>query len=487
MNEPQKSGNLNLSDYFRYGQWRGAAETISGVGSTVAYTQPLRQSLPKLLGELKIKRLLDAPCGDFNWMKELDLGDIHYTGLDIVERIVEENITKFANSRRQFFKRDITRDALPNADLIMVRDCLFHLPFTSIADFFENYLRSNIEYVLLTNNANLKNVNLAVPGQYRPVNFLLPPFEFPQPSAGRKLRDYPDGQPERYMYLWTRDQLVEVLTPRKISELRNFPPPAPKPAPPKTATATEPAISPHLVLMERARHANSHLPTYFEASKYPGTLSEIIRLSFDRLGFFTRHPPRAFEYPWIVEHIPKTSGLVIDLGAGLSPVPFLLAERGAKVLTVDYSDMVRNVANKARWNEWGFLDYSQIDGRIESRNVDFSKLPIPQGCADVVYSVSVIEHMPAAIRRDVALTAARALRPGGLMVLTLDLMPRAYQLWNRDRGKVVESAQEHGTLNDFIHELWQAGIALNSLSIERALPGSGVDIACLTARKLAIG
>jgi hypothetical protein len=35
--------------------------------------------------------MLDAPCGDFNWMKEVDLSAVHYTGGDIVEPLVNSN------------------------------------------------------------------------------------------------------------------------------------------------------------------------------------------------------------------------------------------------------------------------------------------------------------------------------------------------------------------------------------------------------------
>ncbi len=469
MPEASNSPKLDLSDYFHYGQWRGAAETISGRGSTLAYTEPLRESLPQLFRALNVTRLLDAPCGDFNWMKTLDLGDIHYTGMDIVEQIVIENKEKYSGAKIAFRTGDITRDALPPADLIMVRDCLFHLPFASIADFFENYLRAGIRYLLLTNNANPQNVDLAIPGQYRPVNFLKPPFGFPEPDSSRKLRDYPDGQRERYMYLWTRDEIETALTPRALSQLRT-----------SSAEVTKPGGD----QVGQAVQVNQHLLKYIDASDHPETLSKVIATSYDKLGFFTKHAPRAFEYPWIVEHIPVASRMVIDLGAGLSPVPFLLAERGAEVLTVDYSDTKRTVADRSRWNEWGFLDYGTIDPRITSRNEDFSTLSLPGGTADTIYSISVIEHMPAAIRRGMAATAGRLLRAGGSLVLTLDLVPRTHNLWNRDRGQVVESPQIHGTLNDFLHELATAGLALESLVIKRALPGSATDIACLVARKV---
>jgi hypothetical protein len=54
-------------------------ESVSGEGSTLEQTRELINVLPELLRSLDIQSFLDAPCGDFNWMKFVDLSDIHYT------------------------------------------------------------------------------------------------------------------------------------------------------------------------------------------------------------------------------------------------------------------------------------------------------------------------------------------------------------------------------------------------------------------------
>ena len=45
----------------------------------------------------EIKRLFDAPCGDFNWMKEVHLLDVDYIGGDIVSSLVLNNKEQFCN------------------------------------------------------------------------------------------------------------------------------------------------------------------------------------------------------------------------------------------------------------------------------------------------------------------------------------------------------------------------------------------------------
>jgi hypothetical protein len=49
--------------FYRTNAW-GTAESVSGPGSTLAYTTHLRTALPRLVHDLGVHTLLDAPCGD---------------------------------------------------------------------------------------------------------------------------------------------------------------------------------------------------------------------------------------------------------------------------------------------------------------------------------------------------------------------------------------------------------------------------------------
>jgi hypothetical protein len=60
----------------------GLPETACGAGSTMRVTAQLRFSLPGLLEFCGIKKLLDAPCGDCNWISRTDLPGVEYIGMD---------------------------------------------------------------------------------------------------------------------------------------------------------------------------------------------------------------------------------------------------------------------------------------------------------------------------------------------------------------------------------------------------------------------
>jgi len=103
---------------------------------------------------------------------------------------------------------------------------------------------------------------------------------------------------------------------------------------------------------------------------------------------------------------------------------------------------------------------------------------------DVVYSVSVIEHMPAEVRRTVIMRISHLLRPEGRLFLSLDLIPGGELLWNYNEGQIVD-AQDHGAIDDLKAELAAAGLAVISESNIRGMPMSRTDVAYLVCRKAA--
>jgi len=182
----------------------GNAESASGPGSTVNSTTKLRSELPLLLAELGAKTLLDAPCGDFNWIKEIDLHLEQYTGVDVVADVIARNRNLYGNERTTFLVRDLTRDELPCVDVILCRDCFIHLSYRHIAAAIKNFKRSRSKY-LLTNTYRLwhsnKNINT---GDFRFINLMLPPFDFP-PSIRQIDEKFPEQQTEFFgktLELW---------------------------------------------------------------------------------------------------------------------------------------------------------------------------------------------------------------------------------------------------------------------------------------------
>lgn len=183
-------------------EW-ATGDTVSGPGSTLEYTFELRKELPALLTRWQIRHLLDAPCGDFHWMSQTRLEEINYTGADVVSELIAANQQKYPGVH--FIVADICKDPLPAADAVLCRDCFIHLSNKQIADALANFKRNGIRY-LITNTYPV-SYNEEIPtGYYRPVNMGKAPFYLPAPLD--LIRDFPEGEVERYLGIW--EILAEV-------------------------------------------------------------------------------------------------------------------------------------------------------------------------------------------------------------------------------------------------------------------------------------
>lgn len=166
--------------FYAENRW-GDDESVSGPGSNLARTAKLRRELPALLENIGARTLLDAPCGDFNWIQHTQLGIEQYIGVDVVPDLITRNQKLYRNNDRRFVLSDLTRDELPRVDVILCRDCLIHFSYRHITAAIKNFKRSGSTY-LLTNsyprwrqNANIRT------GDFRHLNLTLPPFNFPPP------------------------------------------------------------------------------------------------------------------------------------------------------------------------------------------------------------------------------------------------------------------------------------------------------------------
>ena len=160
----------------------GGSESRSGTGSSLAQTIEIRREIPPLLENLGVRRLLDAPCGDFNWMQHMPVSLDLYIGADVVEQLIAEDNRRYSHATRRFVCLDIIRDQLPRADLVFCRDCLVHLNFEQARTALRNFKRSGAEYLLTTTFPGSKtNADLAPGDIWRTLNLQRQPFSFPQP------------------------------------------------------------------------------------------------------------------------------------------------------------------------------------------------------------------------------------------------------------------------------------------------------------------
>jgi hypothetical protein len=172
-----------FTEIFRANAWE-SAESVSGRGSTQARGMDFRASLVSLLDAYAIQSILDAPCGDCTWMRDvLEERPLQYTGVDIVEALIAENVRTHGTATRRFLCLDMSRDDLPAADLVLCRDGLVHLSFADARAAIRNFRRSGARYLLTTTFVGRARNTDTPTGGWRPLNLEAAPFGFPAPLA----------------------------------------------------------------------------------------------------------------------------------------------------------------------------------------------------------------------------------------------------------------------------------------------------------------
>lgn len=197
-----------FTTYHKDNYWN-SEESLSGRGSELNYTQNLIIELEKLFDKFEIKSILDIPCGDFNWMKEVDLTNINYIGADIVDSLIFINNSKYSNVNINFNKLDLTKDELPSVNLIICRDCLVHLPFAEIMKALKNIKKSKSKYLLTTSFINRKENKDILIGEWRPLNLNIKPFNLPTAlkKVDEKCAEGNGKYNDKHMLLWEVDKI----------------------------------------------------------------------------------------------------------------------------------------------------------------------------------------------------------------------------------------------------------------------------------------
>lgn len=175
-----RSAEAVFTDIYRNNRWRGR-ESVSGTGSDEEQTRVLRRELESVISRLKVRRLLDVPCGDFRWMRHVRLEGVEYIGGDIVAEVVANNQRLYGNSSTRFERIDLLSDEIPRADLIFCRDCLVHLSFDDALRALDRMIASGATYLATTTFIHRDRNTDILTGQWRPLNLALEPFSFPEP------------------------------------------------------------------------------------------------------------------------------------------------------------------------------------------------------------------------------------------------------------------------------------------------------------------
>tara|TARA_B100000989_G_scaffold284627_1_gene251607 strand:+ start:439 stop:1158 length:720 start_codon:yes stop_codon:yes gene_type:complete len=196
-------------------------DSVSGSGSSKKNTENIIKELSQIIKKYNIKKIFDAPCGDFKWMKKIMNENKHleYIGADIVDELII-NLNKNNKEKNfKFYVCDITKDKFPSSDLFICRDCFIHFSNEDIMKTLRNFIFSDIKYILVTDSNveyNFKNYDIQT-GEYRKIDLKKPPFCLPK----NDLYNFNDtinlktNINENKMTLWSKSQIKEIYNDSK--------------------------------------------------------------------------------------------------------------------------------------------------------------------------------------------------------------------------------------------------------------------------------
>jgi 2-polyprenyl-3-methyl-5-hydroxy-6-metoxy-1,4-benzoquinol methylase len=401
----------------------------SGIGSRGDFLIAKRKWLGYALGTFLDKTVVDVGCGDLEVMRTQPLKA--YTGHDVSQEALA--LAKAKRPDWRFVHVTADEPAFVEGDVVICLDVLIHQKRASEFDALIRRLVNAARERLIVSGFNEPHATSEICTFHRPILAALTDTGlFSEISA---IGHY-------------RELSLIVADKRRVG------------------TALHPNDMDAVDFNEASR-----------LTKRPDLLRYLADLSRETFGFFTRHFPRAIEYPWVAAKLEelRPGQRVLDLGAGLNPLPLFLARRGVKVDTVDAHPVARVPPADPGWNEWGFYDYSRVHPNLHSHQMDALAFA-PESPLDLVYSVSVIEHMPRATWEAVLARCRRWLARNGRLVLTIDLIPGTESLWNFAEGKVVEPVEVHGSINDFMNCLQKLGFTPLEILVQKEVPKSRTDL-----------
>ena len=128
-------GNTRVFDdiYSKYA-W-GTDETredkySSGDGSDNDNSDVYKETIVQLIQSESVSSVLDIGCGDFRVSGDIinRLGrNIEWTAIDVSRIIIERNKSIYSYKSVNFLHMDATKQELPKAELVLVREVLQHL------------------------------------------------------------------------------------------------------------------------------------------------------------------------------------------------------------------------------------------------------------------------------------------------------------------------------------------------------------------------
>jgi len=135
-----------------------AEESLCGGGSWKKNAIDAKEFIQEKIDLYDYETILDLGCGDWNWMNEIDFRGAQYLGVDCDAEMIYDNLVNYGKNGISFKVSDIFSMDLPEADLVICRDVLFHVRLELGCSLVEKLLnRSRLHFISTSFNQQKEN------------------------------------------------------------------------------------------------------------------------------------------------------------------------------------------------------------------------------------------------------------------------------------------------------------------------------------------
>jgi SAM-dependent methyltransferase len=129
--------------------WGGEYGTFySGTGSRGTVAEEYIALIKSFISQHNVRTVLDLGCGDFFIGRHIAAASDHYIGIDVVPAVIRQHQANYGSGKVKFECLDITTDALPTAELCLIRQVFQHLSNRQIASVIQRF--SQFKYVIVS-------------------------------------------------------------------------------------------------------------------------------------------------------------------------------------------------------------------------------------------------------------------------------------------------------------------------------------------------
>lgn len=147
----------------------------SGVGSLPLNNIQYMELVRSFIARNQLSSVVDFGCGDWQFSRFIDWSGVHYTGVDLVEQVIEQNRARFARPGIEFRTVE-TVTQVPEADLLLCKDVFQHLSNRTVGECLTAF-KLKFCYLLITNDEWPSELNRDIAdGGWRPIRIDQPPF-----------------------------------------------------------------------------------------------------------------------------------------------------------------------------------------------------------------------------------------------------------------------------------------------------------------------